>query len=479
MLTAVLPAPTPAPDSRIHVPPVGWLPPTGIMPGAVVAVETPGGVLRGRVIAADLEQSFSRPDISLFDTLDNVPFLAGGPAAGMTAPVARPGFVRPEWNTNRLNLRVRLDADGLADPGGLDARHDIARRAIERMEQLQAERLGREMAVMGGAGVETTYTTAAAAAADATVYGTAGGLWAPLSTTPARWNTYTTNNGTADWGDVNLAELTATVSRLRAASAASATSSATVGTRLWYGDTGSLYTVDATEWAWEASPTWMDVRMTARYTEGFATAGGFFLASGDSDESHYKPKTAADRLREMIRDRMAPAALGRARDPNVNPVRPGLRPTDDFRELRARETLAKIVGEDKFRRFVRDGFVTCRAKSGKTYQIFPGGGFTRVYENGKELSRLCVVLRGGFPPTDSVIVRYLMILNNEKGFCDLAVNQGEGGRGRPQVRDERPLAEVYADLKRTHALKGWARVERAVTQTATAAEPAVAMAAAG
>jgi len=84
------------------------------------------------------------------------------------------------------------------------------------------------------------------------------------------------------------------------------------------------------------------------------------------------------------------------------------------------------------------------------YQIFPGHGITCVYENGKMIERLCVVLRGDFPPTDSVIVRYLMALNNEDQLWGLAIKHGVSTY-RPsaniRVADARPLTEIYADLQ--------------------------------
>ena len=36
-----------------------------------------------------------------------------------------------------------------------------------------------------------------------------------------------------------------------------------------------------------------------------------------------------------------------------------------------------------------------------------------AFEEGKKVERLCVYLKGDFPPTDQIIVLYLMFLNNE------------------------------------------------------------------
>ena len=435
MLTLASP-PIPIPPALSERPP-GWLPPAGIMPGAAVAVETPGGLLSGLVVGAEITERF---DPLFFDTVANDPFGEGAGPGDLGDGRRGPGFVRSRYGTGsrKLDLRVRLDTDSFvrAGPDALDeVRGEAVRRAVERVEQLQTDRLVWEMARAGGGGVTNYYSTVAGNAADET----AGGLWSPrgLGTT-AGWATYTTGAATSDWGQLTVGELTATMARIRATLGATANTSTTANP--WSVNATRPYTFEPEEWSWESTAAgYTEMRMTVRYSDGWA------LASGDVS----KPKTPADRLREMIRDRMAPAVGGRARDPNVNPVRPGLRPTDDFRELRARETLAKIIGEDKFRRFVRDGFVTCRAKSGKTYQIFPGGGFTRVYQDGQELPRLCVVLRGKFPPTDSVIVRYLLLLNDEARFLSLAVNQGIAPRHAPAEVDGRSLSEIYQDLKQS------------------------------
>ena len=451
MLTAVLqppfaPAPPPAVASPIETPRPGWVPPTGIAPGAPVAFQTPGGLLSGRVLSAELETRFDIgwTDCCTPDGSDGIP------------PTGGPGPSR--WGaqqSQRLDLRVRLDADALTnDPTRVGG---IARRAAELIEQEQTRRT---MALATYAGSEVNYLTYTVAGA-----GTAGTTPTGLCNSSGDYNTYGTTATTSTWANTaaTVEGIQAAMVQWRSMSAASATSRATVGSRLWYADAMSeMYTATADAWEYTTSPAWTDIRISTTYT--YADAG-WHLASGDL----HRPKKPEDRLREMIRDRMAPAVV-RARDWEKNPVRPGLRKTDDFRELRARETLAKVIGDDRFRRFVRDGFVTCKAKSGRTYQIFPGGNFTRVYAGGKEEDRLCVVLNGQFPPTDSLIVRYLMILNDEAGFRKLAVNQGQGERRREaEARDARPLAEVYRSLKQEYGTYGGGRTRAARPPAAKAA----------
>ncbi len=155
------------------------------------------------------------------------------------------------------------------------------------------------------------------------------------------------------------------------------------------------------------------------------------------------------RLREIIAHRHAPLIVG---------TRKALNFTNDIREMRARETLRRVIGERKYFNFLKSGFVSVKAKSGLVYQIFPGHGVTCVFNKGIMTDRLCVVLQGNFPETDSVIMRYLMILNNENQFCNFAVKHNIWN---PQERREatikfdaqkrrfdESLLDIYQSLKK-------------------------------
>ncbi len=149
---------------------------------------------------------------------------------------------------------------------------------------------------------------------------------------------------------------------------------------------------------------------------------------------------ASERLREIIRQRQAPAILTRRRRPLAAPP--------DIREIRARETLRQVIGETEFRSFLCNGFITVRAKSGLVYQIFPGHDITQVYDHGKMVERLCVCLKGNFPATDELIMRYLMILNNEDEFRSHANSHRVSNHERTQPTIElRSLPEIFAELK--------------------------------
>ncbi len=159
------------------------------------------------------------------------------------------------------------------------------------------------------------------------------------------------------------------------------------------------------------------------------------------------PLSLEDRIRDIITQRHAPAVVR-------NEYRKALPHTTDIRELRARETLRRVIGDDKFQRLVRDGFVSVRGKDNLHYQIFPGHGITCVFDKGKMIERLCVILKGDFPPTDSIIMRYLMLLNNPAQFRSFAIKHSVFERQPTILKFDEPtltLAEIYREMKRQAA----------------------------
>jgi len=159
-----------------------------------------------------------------------------------------------------------------------------------------------------------------------------------------------------------------------------------------------------------------------------------------------------DVIRNIIRSRTSPAIHTRKRTTPKRPL--------DIRERRARETLHRLIGERNFRRFLRNGFISITAKSGLVYQIYPGHGITAVWKDGKMIERLCVILKGDFPPTDSILMRYLMILSSEDEFRSLAVKHHVGGSGAfpftitidsQEPPEPRPLLDMFNELKKQAA----------------------------
>lgn len=154
---------------------------------------------------------------------------------------------------------------------------------------------------------------------------------------------------------------------------------------------------------------------------------------------HNKPVVSpGERLHKMIQARMAPRFHRRRRS---------LSTAMDIRERRARQTLRRVIGDQAFRKFMRDGFITVVPKSGLTYKIRPGHGMTEVYDRGIMVDLLCVVLQGNFPPTDSLLMRYLLILNDEGEFCKYAVKHAVSSP-IPAVlpMENKPLTEEWAKL---------------------------------
>ena len=187
------------------------------------------------------------------------------------------------------------------------------------------------------------------------------------------------------------------------------------------------------------------------YTDSNTTYSNsnYFVKSSFSILDVAKPLSVSEKLQEIIRSRQAPNII-RGESGIWTPDRNPLGVAKDVREVRARETLHSLIGDQKFRHFLKHGFVSVQNKvSRRVYQIYPGHGLTHVYENGKYIERLCVVLSGNFPPTDSVIVRYLMVINNEEQLWSLSNKHGVYVAKGAKVIDSRPLTEIFRDLKGT------------------------------
>jgi len=165
-----------------------------------------------------------------------------------------------------------------------------------------------------------------------------------------------------------------------------------------------------------------------------------YIFGSDGCVVYPPPKTAGQLLRDIIEQRQTPA---------IHVCRQGLRASIDIREQRARETLRRVIGDDKYQSFLRNGFVSVRGRSGLIYQIFPGHNMTCVFDRGKMVERLCVVLAKDFPPTDSLIMRYLLILNNENKFRGLANKHAVYKPNLTvQSQDQRSLVEIFKSLKK-------------------------------
>lgn len=170
-----------------------------------------------------------------------------------------------------------------------------------------------------------------------------------------------------------------------------------------------------------------------------------------------------DRLRGIIRHRVAPTMIIRH-----NPLPDNL--TIDLRERRARQTLRRMLGDRQYYLFRRKGFISLLGKSGLVYQIFPGREFTRVYCKGKQIESLCVIFNADYPPTDSLIMRLVLILNDESIFRKMAnVHQpqhgfynADGGFVNNDLELCNTLGKAIQSIKQRSLLEVWDNIKRSI-----------------
>lgn len=198
------------------------------------------------------------------------------------------------------------------------------------------------------------------------------------------------------------------------------------------------------EWAWVDEGSTHPC--TANSKVAFVKNGYLYQKPLSPEEQKaYNEKRLRDRFQRIIKERCAPNIIVR------NSKRQPLPMPADIREQRARDTLRRVIGDNKFGNFIKHGFISIKARSGLVYQIFPGHGFTNVYNQGQMVECLCVILRGDFPPTDSLIMRYLLILNNEQQFRSYANKQSVHQPIRSHLTgevDTKSLTEIFRDLKK-------------------------------
>ena len=201
----------------------------------------------------------------------------------------------------------------------------------------------------------------------------------------------------------------------------------------WYPNNGLIETNLYTN-------SWGGTNSVCTYEYNYGDDGFIECANwNDWQQYHYPTKPPKEKLKDIIKNRCSPRIIT---------TRKSLSKTEDIREQRARETLKRVIGENKFINFIKNGFVTIKAKSGLVYQIFPGHGITSVYNKGQMVERLCVVLKGDFPPTDSLIMRFLLILNNEEQFRSFAIKHGVyNNKMQEIITENKNLVELFKEVK--------------------------------
>jgi len=113
--------------------------------------------------------------------------------------------------------------------------------------------------------------------------------------------------------------------------------------------------------------------------------------------------------------------------PSAKATRFGLPKTDNFAELKARQLLKSFIGGERFRRYLKDGFISVTSPvTGLVYQIFPGHQSVVVRDKGKRTASCCIVFRDtSLPPTDWVIMRMSLIMADETTFYEKANVSGQ------------------------------------------------------
>jgi len=156
-----------------------------------------------------------------------------------------------------------------------------------------------------------------------------------------------------------------------------------------------------------------------------------------------KPKTAQEKLQEIIQARHTPA---------IHTNRQVMRVSADPREVKAHDTLQLLIGPQRYRQFLKNGYVTIHSQqNGKTYQVYPGTKFTHVYDHGKREQDLCIYLAHDFPPTDQLIAKILLIQTDPNHYHRIANKHRPSQKSilAPLPASTLSLPEIYKELKKT------------------------------
>jgi len=177
-------------------------------------------------------------------------------------------------------------------------------------------------------------------------------------------------------------------------------------------------------------------------TSGTLTAGSWWYTEAEGPTPvlgyhwvihHNGQPSKADRFRARLRSQMEPDRRSRS-DPNQfgNVAQ---------NEIVALQLLKSMVSADRWRKYLKCGFVDVVGRSGLVYQITRGKSHVRVFRRGERLAELCVVLKNRhvMPPTDEVITRMLIAEGDES---DLWRRANVYGLKLPQPQTEEDLARI-------------------------------------
>jgi hypothetical protein len=125
---------------------------------------------------------------------------------------------------------------------------------------------------------------------------------------------------------------------------------------------------------------------------------------GQWEHEDLRPAMKRARQRDKIRQQLYPLTRQRLAD------------AQDFSHVKENEIVAlqlikSMVTPERWRKYLKYGFVEVDGKSGLRYQIIRGRSHVLVYRKGEKIAELCVGLKNRYvmPPTDEVITRMIIV----------------------------------------------------------------------
>jgi hypothetical protein len=112
-------------------------------------------------------------------------------------------------------------------------------------------------------------------------------------------------------------------------------------------------------------------------------------------------------------------------------------------EIVALQLLKSMLSPERWKKYLKYGFVDVLGKSGLIYQIIRGQTHVRVFRQGEKIADLCVGLanRSAMPPTDEVITRMIIVECDEPDIWQRANVYGRY-RGTSKPKDDSDLLKL-------------------------------------
>jgi hypothetical protein len=106
-------------------------------------------------------------------------------------------------------------------------------------------------------------------------------------------------------------------------------------------------------------------------------------------------------------------------------------------EIVALQLLKSMVSPERWKKYLKYGFVDVQAKSGLVYQILRKNSHVRVFRQGEKIADLCVGLKNRYeiPPTDEVITRMIIVECDEPDIWARANAHGFAGK-KPKTEED-------------------------------------------